>query len=128
MALAIDRIRLQDITIVVTGGGTLTEIRNLRYRISQGTAAVPAADDVYERKVLLRKDMSGSFEVWRGTGGVPPTLGATLTPITVSVGADEVSPATIDDAAVYGAIKVTSIDEVYDDPAASYTVNFEGGF
>lgn len=128
MALALKRVRGQDLTFAITGGGTVDAIRNLSINLTQGTFDATAAAATYDQKVLGRKSITGSYTLWLGTEGVPPSLGSTITVLSASVGADEVTPATIDDATVYGSLKVTGVNQSYQDEPATAEVTFEGGF
>lgn len=128
MALALKRVRGQDLTFAITGGGTVTAIRDLNLNIKQGTFDATAADATYDQKVLGRKSIEGSYSLWLGTEGVAPTIGTAITVLSASVGADEVTPATIDDATVYGSLRVTSVGLKFMDSPSTIDVGFEGGF
>ena len=128
MALALSRIRGQDVTFVVTGGGTTTAIRDLKFDAKIGTFDATAATSTYDQKVLGRKSVTGSYNMWLGTEGIAPALGDAITVLSVSVSADEVTPPTIDDVTVYGKIKVIGFGQSYQDAPATVTVNFEAGF
>lgn len=128
MALALKRVRGQDSTYVLTGGGTVDAIKDLKIDLKQGVFDATAADATFDQKVLGRKTLSGSYNMFLGTEGVAPALGDTISVLSVSVGADEVTPATIDDATVYGMLKVTGIGETFQDTPAMCAVSFEGGF
>ena len=127
MALALKRVRGQDLTFVITGGGTTTAIRDLKINVKQGSYEASAADALFDQKVMGRKSVDGSFSMWLGTEGVAPALGTTLTAVTASVGADAVTP-TLTDAALYGNLKVTGFTQSYQDTPAFIDVTFEGGF
>ena len=75
-----------------------------------------------------RKNASGSVSGFLGTEGVPPALGDTISLITLNVSTDETGPTTIDDATVYGVMKVTKVNYEYQDSPAKYSFDFESGF
>lgn len=128
MALALPRLPGHELTFVITGGGTVDAIRSLSLNRSQGTYDASAANATYDQKVLGRKNLTGSYELFLGTEGVPPTEGDQITVLSVSVGLDEVTDADIDSGTVYGELRVTGVDESYGGDLATATVNFEGGF
>jgi hypothetical protein len=46
----------------------------------------------------------------------------------LSVSADETGPTTIDDATVYGTLKVVAVNYDYQDSPAKFSFDFESGF
>lgn len=130
MALALKRVRGQDIGagLVMTGAGTLLAWTNFSLDISQGSADATASASEFEQKVLMRRSATGSVDVFLGTEGVPPDVGDDITVLSVSVGLDEITPADIDDAAVFGKYKVTGVSYSVGDGPATATISFESGF
>lgn len=128
MALALKRVRGQDLTFAITGGGTVTAIRDLRINATQGVYEASSASATYDQKVLGRKAIDGSYTLWLGTEGIAPALGDTISVLSASVGSDEVTPATIDDATTYGVLKVTGVTHSFQAEPATAEVSFEGGF
>lgn len=112
----------------MTGAGTITAWRDLRLNLTQGTFDATAASATFDQKSLGRKNATGTLSIWLGTEGVPPALGDTISVISVSVGADEVTPTTIDDATVYGTYKVTGVNYSFQDSPATAEISFESGF
>lgn len=128
MALALKRLPGPELTFTITGGGTVAAIRSLSISRTQGTFDGTAASAEYDQKVLGRKNLTGSYELFLGTEGVPPSEGDEITVLSVAVGADEVTDPDIDSGTVYGDLRVTGVDETYGTDLATATVKFEGGF
>jgi len=127
MALAVKRIPGNIATFAITGGGTIAAIRNLTVTATQGTFEATAATATFDQKTMGRKTAKGTYTLWLGTEGIAPLTGDTISVLSVSVGLDEVTPATIDDATVYGVMKVTSVEHTFQDSPATVTVSFEAG-
>lgn len=128
MALSLKRIPGHEITLVITGGGTTTAFETFRHETSYGFATATAATADFIQKVLTKRDSKGNMVGFLGTEGVPPAEGDVLTVVSVSVGADEVTDADIDNATVYGKIRVTRVYQEYQGDPAKYGFDWEGGF
>lgn len=128
MALSLTRVRGQDLTFAITGGGTITAIRDLKIDAKISTFEATAATATYDQKTLGRFSISGTYSMWVGTGGIPPAVGDSITVLSASVSSDEVTQANIDSSAVYGVLKVTSVGQAFQDSPGITTVGFEGGF
>lgn len=131
MALALKRVRGQDIGttgLLITGAGTILAWTNFNLDVKQGSADATSSASTYEQKVLMRRSATGSVDVFIGTEGIPPAVGDAITVLSASVGADEITPATIDDATVFGKYKVTGVNYKVQDGPAMATISFESGF
>lgn len=128
MALALKRIRGRDLTFAITGGGTITAIRDLKIDAKTSTMDVSAATATFDQKVIGRSSITGSYTLWLGTEGVAPAIGDEITALSASVSSDEVTPTNVDDATVYGKLRVTSVSHAFQADPATVSVGFEGGF
>src|SRR5688572_9686591 len=102
MAATSKRLPARLLTFVITGGGTIAAIRNLKINRKRGKFEATAAQADYDQSVLGRRSISGSYEMFLGTEGVPPGEGDQLTALSVSEGGGEVTAPDIDNATVYG--------------------------
>src|SRR4051812_36627415 len=98
MALALKRLPGQTLTVVVTGGGTITAWEKISLKTKQSTSEASAASSTYDQRTLKRKSATGTISGFLGTEGVPPALGDTISAVTLNVSTDETGPTTIDDA------------------------------
>jgi len=130
MALALKRVRGQDIGtgLVLTGAGTILAWTNFSLDIKQDSTDATSSSSPFEQKVLMRRSATGSVDVFLGTEGVPPDVGDDITVLSVSVGLDEITPADIDNATVFGKYKVTGVSYKVEDGPATATISFESGF
>lgn len=128
MALTLKRLPGQELTLTLTGGGTSTAWETMRVETSYGFATATAATAEFIQKVLTKRDSRGSMVGFLGTEGVPPAEGDELTVVSVMVGEDEVTDADIDNAVVYGKIRVTRVYREFQGDPAKYGFDWEGGF
>lgn len=128
MALSLKRVRGRDLVFAITGGGTITALRDLKFNITQDSYPAKAADATFKQKVVGDLDTKGSYSMWLGTEGVAPTIGTTITVLTAKVSTDDTIPVTLTDSTTYGLLKVTGIGQSYQDAPAWIDVTFEGGY
>ena len=60
MALSLKRIRGRDLTFAITGGGTISAIRDLRINAQTSTFDATAASATFDQKVVGRSAISGT--------------------------------------------------------------------
>lgn len=129
MALALKRVRGQDLVLVCTiGTNVYTAWKTIKINPKVGTFDATAASATYDQKSLGRVSVTGSVSGFLGTEGTPPVEGDEITVLSLSVSTDEVGPASVDDGTTYGTLRVTSVNYEAQDSPMNFSFDFESGF